>query len=430
MSRGRRRRGSGTTERLPSGRFRVRVRTPDGVRRDLGPFGSEDEAERIRLAALVEIGRAMEVVDLQPLEVDVEKLEPGGPVPLTGDFAAGWLQMIERNGQASASDDRQRWRDYCAEQLGHLPLDQVRRGQVQAVVDAVAAKRSAETARKVRGVLARMFGFAWRREIIAENPVARVPNPKGGKRRIRMIPTDQQLAGACGVDVVPLKIRTIWIAERYTAGRSGDVLSWQWESVRLEERQVVVPNEKTGQPRVIEMPEPFHEAMHNWWLECGKPKTGWVFPSRNGGRFARRGTSFAKHLRKALAAAGYGPDTNPELHVATEHTLPCDNHSIRRLAVTMLAEAGTNQQVAMNLAGHTSSATHLKYIRLTRKMTQIPEAAVAEFGAGIGPRSWTNEDDEEEAPLDGKEKAQGLPGLLSGADGTRTRGLRRDRPAL
>jgi len=55
-----------------------------------------------------------------------------------------------------------------------------------------------------------------------------------------------------------------------------------------------------------------------------------------------RGTTFAKALRKALVLAGYGPGSHPELHGETDFTLPVDDHSIRRLAITAMAEAGVN----------------------------------------------------------------------------------------
>ena len=97
-------------------------------------------------------------------------------------------------------------------------------------------------------------------------------------------------------------------------------------------------------------------------------------------------------------------------------TLPCDNHSVRRLAVTMLTEAGVDFRTSMALAGHSSPQVHQRYVRLTKKTTQTPEAAVAAFGAGIGPRTWTNQGGESD---DGKAQAQENPGLDGGADGTR-----------
>jgi len=180
-----------------------------------------------------------------------------------------------------------------------------------------------------------------------------------------------------------------------------------------------------------------------------------------------------------------------------DFTLPVDDHSIRRLAITAMAEAGVNHQTAMNLVGHRSAATHARYLRTTKKMTELPEAAVGAFSAALGggeivpeptsavhdaaprvacaasprgsgaapeirPRAWPYRRSERARPapqiapedrrsaggsgataahgaasftprrrVDKKSKATGEGGLTKcGADGTRTRGLRRDRPAL
>ena len=279
--------------------------------------------------------------------------------------------------------------------------------------------------------------------------------------------------------------------------RSSDACNARWEHVDWRTEENWIKNEKIQTPRRIHMPPPFFDAVKRWHEACGSPKGGYLFESSNGGRNAKRGTTFAKALRKALALAGYGPATHPELHQEMDFTLPVDDHSIRRLAITAMAEAGVNHQTAMNLVGHRSAATHARYLRTTKKMTELPEAAVGAFSAAlgggetvseptsavndaapraaraaslrgsgaaleIGPRAWPYRRSERARPApriapedrrsaggsgataahgaasftprrraDKKSKATGEGGLTkSGADGTRTRGLRRDRPAL
>jgi len=181
-----------------------------------------------------------------------------------------------------------------------------------------------------------------------------------------------------------LKIRTIFIFQRFTAGRSSDACNARWEHVDWRTEEIWITNEKIQTPRRIHMPPPFFDAMKRWHEACGSPKGGYLFESSNGGRYAKRGTTFAKALRKALALAGFGPETHPELHWETDFTLPVDDHSIRRLAITAMAEAGVNHQTAMNLVGHRSPATHARYLRTTKKMTELPEAAVGAFSAALG----------------------------------------------
>ncbi len=120
----------------------------------------------------------------------------------------------------------------------------------------------------------------------------------------------------------------------------------------------------------------FAAFMLAWHERCGRPDGGLVFPNKHGRRYAKRGTTFAAYLRRALRLAGV---TRRELFEPTDRTLPADDHSIRRLYVTRLAEAGANIQQAMALTGHSSPEVHAVYIRATPEMRTLPAAAIDTF---------------------------------------------------
>ena len=88
--------------------------------------------------------------------------------------------------------------------------------------------------------------------------------------------------------------------------------------------------------------------------------------------------------------------------------------------------AGVNAQQAHALAGHASLAAHERYLRNSDDMKRMPEAAL--------PRPLIEKAQPDPIEDDGAEMEEenpgGYPGFPSGADETRTRGLRRDRPAL
>ena len=107
-----------------------------------------------------------------------------------------------------------------------------------------------------------------------------------------------------------------------------------------------------------------------------------------------------------------------ELFVETPHTLPVDFHSWRRAYSQALADADVNAQRATALAGHASLAAHQRYLANASKVLAIPEAALPRIGVF---HHFSGETPDPENDLQRK---------TSGADGTRTRGLRRDRPAL
>jgi hypothetical protein len=102
-----------------------------------------------------------------------------------------------------------------------------------------------------------------------------------------------------------------------------------------------------------------------------------------------------------------------ELFTETDYTLPVDFHSWRRAYSQALADAGATAQQASSLAGHTSLSAHARYLANSGKMRRVPLEALPDISLVRSlPPSIVNQRD------------------FSGADGTRTRGLRRDRPAL
>jgi hypothetical protein len=85
-----------------------------------------------------------------------------------------------------------------------------------------------------------------------------------------------------------------------------------------------------------------------------------------------------------------------------------------------LADADVNARQATALAGHASLSAHARYLANAGKMRRLPETALpnicivdAETLASVDPVVAAN-----------------YAESFGGADGTRTRGLRRDRPAL
>jgi hypothetical protein len=120
-----------------------------------------------------------------------------------------------------------------------------------------------------------------------------------------------------------------------------------------------------------------------------------------------------------------------ELFTDTDETLRVDFHSWRRAYSQALAEAGVNVQTATALAGHASLGAHQRYLASAGTMKSLPAAAlpnitVREAAGSASPSSGVIGSGE--LPIG--EGVSQKPFKSSGADGTRTRGLRRDRPAL
>jgi integrase len=182
--------------------------------------------------------------------------------------------------------------------------------------------------------------------------------------------------------------------------RSGDLLRWTWQMIdTVDFAACIIPRAKKGIPQRLEIPEVLRPILRHWWAAHGSPTAARpVFPITRGNRVGEarkaRGVSFAEPLRRELLRAGVvrhecsgscfcaeEPEPCPNfasdpLYDETETTLPVDFHSFRRAFNTALAEAGVNVQQAMHLAGHSDPKVHAMYIMGTKRMQQIPAAAL------------------------------------------------------
>jgi len=91
-------------------------------------------------------------------------------------------------------------------------------------------------------------------------------------------------------------VRPYWLIMFYTGFRNGDVRTLRWEEVQLESRQIIKVISKTAKsypdPRSFPIVEPLAKALHQWWRQCGRPTSGWVFPSSKSdtGHYAHKAT--------------------------------------------------------------------------------------------------------------------------------------------
>ena len=88
--------------------------------------------------------------------------------------------------------------------------------------------------------------------------------------------------------------------------------------------------------------------------------------------------------RLDTADPGFEAGFRALLDQARETTQRVDFHSFRRAFNTALAEADVNVQRAMHLAGHSDPRVHASYVMSTKRMQQIPAAALPQLPEGLG----------------------------------------------
>lgn len=368
------------------------TRTVDGTSvRDWEPLGTHDP--RVAKRKLVRLVSAVkQSAPPEQLRIEARREET------VAEYFRTWIERRKAAGKVSAIDEESYLSRYVLPAIGGMELSSVRPAHVRAVLDDAVGKGSVRyrarrplaklSIRHIRGAAFRMFKAAWQEELIQENPVARVDVPEMREvRRERTILTDAEFEQYISSPRADLELRLMALVSRVLGGmRSGDVCRWDWQMIDLLHfAEATIPRAKTGQPQTLAVPDSIRPVLRHRWELAGRPATGPVFPvqrgPQKGGFRAKRGTSFAKRLRRDLQRAGL---TRRELFQDTPLTRAVDFHSFRRAFSTALATANVNAQRAVRLAGHSDEKVHMRYVMSTPEMRTIPVEIVPKLPVGFG----------------------------------------------
>lgn len=348
-------------------------------------FTAEVEGEKLRVCrALGTTNRAVARRKLARL-VEGETAPSQAQQKDTFEQVCGPIMAeLARTGIKSAPDRLTRLRTYAFPLFGTKPIDQVTDSDV---TDALEHCRdqglSEQTMIHLKNDISAVFRVLLKEKQVERNVALGVSIPAGGgyddRERAQLTDDEFNRFMACR-DVDP-ELHTMAMVSRCFGGmRESDLHAWRWEHIDLVNwSDAHVPRPKTDKrsrkrPPRLALPEQLLPILQVWWDRHGAPLTGPVFPSRRGPRAGEHKlkSSYAKALRAALLLAGVD---RAELHTATDFTRPVDFHSFRRAYATGLARAGVNAQQAMALAGHTSYATHRRYIGMSESLA-VPDAAL------------------------------------------------------
>jgi integrase len=224
----RRRKGTGSIERLPDGRVRARIPTPSG-KRDLGTYDTAEEAD-----AIVQGARAVLAEDSV----------------LDGVTLAAWgervLDQRERDGYRSIDTDRSRWRAHVSRaSIAQFTVRSIREADVHEWLAGLKTKRAADnrgrrrlgkqTVQNTLNLLREILEEAVQRGIRSDNPARGV--------RVRMPVTstedpwtwlelwEQEALYKC--EDIPLHAR-LWMAFAWGTGlREGEQFNLQLDDLVL-----------------------------------------------------------------------------------------------------------------------------------------------------------------------------------------------------
>ncbi len=244
--------------------------------------------------------------------------------------------------------------------IGAIAVEEVRKGHVTGVVDALLARGVARMAKLIFSLIRQMFRFAVDRDIIEADPTASIRKAKiGGKdvERDRVLSEDEIRQLARQTPYAGLTQTTeaaIWIALS-TCCRIGELLNARREHVDLERGMWWIPpeNSKNGKAHTIHLSG---FAAHQFALVKELNSTSpWLYPDRAG-----TGPVCDKTVTKQI-----GDRQRPGLlpmkgraNVALAETLVLAGgrwtpHDLRRTGATIMVSLGVLPEVAERCLNHT-----------------------------------------------------------------------------
>ncbi len=312
-----------------------------------------------------------------------------------------------------AADTRRRylelWGKHLLPRLGGFELREINPMVVEDLRDQMARDgASADTQRRAMTLLQGILKRAVARGLIPANPVAQVPKPKQRVSEPHPLPpeTVEQIR-------VQLRPRDAMIVSllAYAGLRPVEDRGASWGDVR--NRTLRVSASKTGRVRHVDLLGPLAQDLAEWRLASGRPSDGELIVSRpTGGGWTREDwANWRRRIwRPAAIKAGVTGDLRP--------------YRLRASFVSVLLWAGEDLPYVAEQAGHSVATLARHYAGVIRELRGQPRVPAAEAIRRARDASGT----QRAVTAEGRH-TKSLQ-TNSGSDGTRTRDLRRDRPAL
>ncbi len=432
-----------TADRREAQSFLARVRRQirEGTWTPPTNRAAEREAERLRarLAELESNGRARAAAALTVAE-----------------YAEQWLERRRAAEVRTVHDEEVRLRSWVLPRIGDKPLAEVKRSDVRDLIAEMQRTPSPTTGRPyaprsvlhVYGVTRLLFADALADELIAATPCTlrtrkgELPVKKDADPRWRgqAVYTREEAEQLISDERIPEDRRVFYALQILAGMRAGEASARRWrdidsaaqplgrmtiwsQAVNGDERET-----KQGDVREVPIVPTLATVLAAWklrgfamWFGRNPKPDDLIVPSRHDGRSPRSKTSLLR-LKVDLERLG----------LRTEGR---GRHAMRATFLTLLESDGANMAIARRATHAAPSDVVAGYVRtswadLCREIGKL--RLELRRGAVVIPLRRAQNDDAPRGDSRGDSGSEGGVFVCekSGTDGTRTRGLRRDRPAL
>ncbi len=266
--------------------------------------------------------------------------------------------------------------------LGAKRLADIRRGQVQAIVDELAPRMSGSRVRAIVNSLRSLYRWAQERDLVAHDPAALVRLPAMNATPVERVASPAEFAQLLAA--LPLDLALPYALAGYGMGRRAQIVRLRWADVDLDVGAIEWGVEWEARKydasrRVVATVPPLLALLKRRYMEQGRPTTeGLVCPPH--ASWASTGLLntgwLAKRARKIWKEAGLEPITLQEA---------------RHTAATWLDAAGVPPKIASVLMGHATperqpGAAQITLARYTHALPEDIEQARERLGNYLAER--------------------------------------------
>jgi integrase len=391
------------TVKLHGDHYDARITLPDGSRPWIHlPAGLSEARARDRATSLSETARRENATR-------APKANGAAPAP-AGETCAAWSERWcaarEERGLTSVNDDRGRLRKWVLPHLGPRPMVEIKRLDLERLVEELDAAVRAEllswkTARNAWGIVSKMFDDACRSKTLAlrvltENPCAAIRGPDEGVKKSKSYVYPTEFARLVACPRVPIRWRRLFAVAIYTYTRAGELEALEKEDVDLDAMVIhvhraidrsedgAVKETKTNNPRRMPIEAPLVPLLRVLFAESTGRRLVDMPPA----------CDLSARLRQYLEWAGV---TRAELFAGDKTRKAITFHDLRATGITWMAIRGDEPIKIMRRAGHENIATTMGYVREAENLvTPVgepfpmlpPELTESSAESSEGPAKW------------------------------------------
>lgn len=228
------------------------------------------------------------------------------------------------------------------DRIARRRLGDIRRGDVQQLVDELAADRlSGSRIRSVVNALRSLYRWAQDRDLVAHDPASLVRLPAMDATPRDRVATPGEFATL--LSKLALEEALPFALAGYATARNQEIRVLDWRDVNLKLGAVELAADEEGRKpggswRVVPLVSPLTAMLKRAWIAQGRPKDGKVCPPRRNAKSGMLQLGGAqRRSREAWGKAGLAP---------------IGLHEARHTAATWLDHAGVSPKVASQLMGH------------------------------------------------------------------------------